>query len=702
MECISQIQIMEFVMENKRVCITGEVLRFYYDENAFYQIAVSDIPWYSLGCPWKYEACQWILRERFEKENQFIFHYSRNDIGCVLTFSEERQDLRLKVKFCNEGCSEAYQFAGGITVSITGKSKMKVTIPHLIYNDNPSAAPDRIVAHIGKIPGEGTVVEEHRLPIPAANIEWQEEGGFPYLTLTSVPQVSEGREEEYWAIGVLKETGGNRMISTSGPLMFNGLRDVYYGGQCTPMPYKKGYRTLKSGEIIEKEYYLSWGFNREEGRGFQNLTEAGYRILNPYTIPRHSLKQTVEYKKNVLDSRFFQDADCCGYLTFGSANKFGNISGRPEYFLYGWTGQAVKLAWCDMVLGILTKEKLRLKRGMDVIDFFVRNSESDVPGLYRGYYVISQKQWAGMWNDPKAGLSSRIEGESLSDLLDAMLLLKSRQLEVPEEWERMALRGCAFLMDEKWQTKDGIYPLEWEVDGNISNQDISAAGMPCVQALVKAGEYFESSVYLDYAEHKYELYAKYHMETFERPFARATMDARCEDKEAGIYFFTTAAEIYKQTGKEQFRRWAELAGDWILTFVFFWETGFEKGTACEKNGFKTTGWPGVSVQNHHLDVFFPTYEMYEFGVLSGTERMRNMALHVRNALTYGICTKEGEWGYNVVGEQGEQYYQTNYFQLRYPLILKYLEHYRGGMQTWNPSWITAQVMSSALKFLYYT
>ncbi len=77
-----------------------------------------------------------------------------------------------------------------------------------------------------------------------------------------------------------------------------------------------------------------------------------------------------------------------------------------------------------------------------------------------------------------------------------------------------------------------------------------------------------------------------------------------------------------------------------------------------------------------------------------------LARLVSNALTQGICTREGEWGYTVIGEQGEQYYQTNYFQVRYPAILNYMEHYRGGMQVWNPSWITAQVMSSALKFHY--
>ena len=76
-----------------------------------------------------------------------------------------------------------------------------------------------------------------------------------------------------------------------------------------------------------------------------------------------------------------------------------------------------------------------------------------------------------------------------------------------------------------------------------------------------------------------------------------------------------------------------------------------------------------------------------------------MGGHVRNALTYGVCTEEGEWGYTVIGEQGEQYYQTNYFQLRYPQVLEYMGGWRGGMQVWNPSWITAQVLASELKFL---
>ena len=156
--------------------------------------------------------------------------------------------------------------------------------------------------------------------------------------------------------------------------------------------------------------------------------------------------------------------------------------------------------------------------------------------------------------------------------------------------------------------------------------------------------------------------------------------------------------MYRLTKEERFKTWAEIAGDWILTFVFFWETGFQKDTACAKKNFKTTGWPGVSVQNHHLDVFFPSFEMYQFGKISGIQKFEDMGKNVCAALTYGVCTEEGEWGFSVIGEQGEHYYHTNYFQVRYPNVMKHMNNWRGGMQVWNPSWITAQVFSSTLRF----
>ena len=75
-----------------------------------------------------------------------------------------------------------------------------------------------------------------------------------------------------------------------------------------------------------------------------------------------------------------------------------------------------------------------------------------------------------------------------------------------------------------------------------------------------------------------------------------------------------------------------------------------------------------------------------------------MGKNINAALTYGVCTKEGEWGFTVIGEQGEHYYHTNYFQAREDVI-SHIHSWRGGSQMWNPSWITAQVMSSNMHFM---
>ena len=143
------------------------------------------------------------------------------------------------------------------------------------------------------------------------------------------------------------------------------------------------------------------------------------------------------------------------------------------------------------------------ERAYDIVDFFVKNGQhKDYPGLFYGYYLIEKKEWRGVWKNPEAALASRIEGESVSDLIDVMTLLRKHNKEVPAEWEKAVKDACAFFMNDKFQTEDKIYPLGWELDGTIKDAVKNAAGMPCVLALAKASEYFDDKSYLDYAKEK--------------------------------------------------------------------------------------------------------------------------------------------------------------------------------------------------------
>lgn len=165
-----------------------------------------------------------------------------------------------------------------------------------------------------------------------------------------------------------------------------------------------------------------------------------------------------------------------------------------------------------------------------------------------------------------------------------------------------------------------------------------------------------------------------------------------------MFFFLAAHALYEVTGEDCYRDWAAVAADWILTFVYFWETGFKPGAYCADKGFRTTGWPGVSVQNHHLDVFFPCWEMASFGKKANLPFYERMGHLVADAFSHGICTTPGEWGFDVPGEQSEQFYQTNFFMSTYPELLYWVEQWRSGIRIWNPSWIIAQVLRPAIEF----
>ena len=101
------------------------------------------------------------------------------------------------------------------------------------------------------------------------------------------------------------------------------------------------------------------------------------------------------------------------------------------------------------------------------------------------------------------------------------------------------------------------------------------------------------------------------------------------------------------------------------------------------------------MQNHHLDVFFPAYELADFGRRIGNTRYERLGRLVFNAWSHGICRYPGEWEHDVPGEQGEQFYQTNYYQGPFDRTI-----WRGGYNRWNPSWIIALVLEAALRFRY--
>ncbi len=657
---------------------------------------------FSLGKPWELQGPERGALEKAQVKRRGssmvieVEHaFASIDMSLQLSFDSGR--LVMDVSWTNGG-KDLTDAVLGLAFPVEGQA-FKTTLPHCIYNDNPSADPSITIPRIGKIAGEGYICEEHRLPIPGFNLQWQLGDAHPHLSVLWWPSLlSEEDIDSCWSAGFLKTEGGYSGLILSGALMFNGAKDVTYGGQCSPLPYPGGYFRFSSGATVRKRLELSWGDEVSEGQGFRDLVWQGWDLFDPQPQPAMTVDELIRLKFQCLDSRFREDEGSSGYSCFGTANGFGNISKRPEYYLYAWTGEALKLAWCDAHRGLAEGDEKRLERASRSVDFFVAHSRNTASGLPLAYYLYERDQWGGAWFDVEDQISSRMVGCSLSDLMDYMELLRSAGREVPGSWEGYARSVCEILKAGAGRTADGVFPLKWRLDASPAAHIYTAAGVPCATALSKGGVYFNDPDLTASAEYALERYYELTARTMERPFAYSTLDASCEDKEAGMYFFSSCLQLYRNTGKDKYLDWAGIAADWIMTFQYVWEPPVRVNSAFAKSGFRILGWPGVSPQNHHLDVFFPALDLMEYGKLVGEERYGRSGRAVLDAWTHGVCVDEGDFGFSVPGEQSEQLYHTNYYGARYPEIHHHIHQWRGGIQIWNPSWITAEVLQAALRF----
>ncbi|MCY9656706.1 hypothetical protein P5G65_10645 [Paenibacillus chondroitinus] len=654
------------------------------ESSPFFTGRLNEMLSYSTGRPWRLDTPG--LRDVQVSEETGMLRISGflDKLYVTLSWTFDEQDLlRMQVSWENRSNHFIREAAVGILFALPKRSREKVTIPHMIYNNNPSSDPNRIVPRLGVEPGLGFICEEHRMPIPCVNVEWEEEET-RFLTLFSIPDFVETEDGvvHYGSLGAIQEESRITAVALSGVLMFNGEKDTCFIAKNTTQSYTDGYTDFEQGRTLTKIYALDWGVADRRGHAFREIVRKGDKLFAPVGSGPLSLDEMIRLKTNAMDDRYRSgEQGAAGYIKFTDSN--GTVPKHPLHYMYGWTGQCLKLAWCDAKLGIENRQEKRVQNCRRAVDFYVKQSRTEVPGVRHSMYRLNEGVWDDFYWNKQPVVSSRSYGETIADLAEITLLFRENGLEVPRSWIEALRESADFLLGGALLT--GIYPSAWRMDGTPADDMITAAGIPCLIALVKAYWITQESNYLEFAERMMQRYYELHVETFERPFARSTLDAKCEDKEAGMYFFLAAYELFLLTRDERYQEWAEIAADWLLTFVYVWNPAYNQGSAFRNTDFSAVGWPGVSVQNHHLDVFFPTYEFWKFGRLTGKEQYERWGRVSLEAMGQGICTKPGEWGFSVAGEQGEGFFQT------------YWNH-RGHSNKWNPSWVIALVLHNALRF----
>jgi hypothetical protein len=611
--------------------------------------------------------------------------------------------LHADVTWRNPSADPIGDLAVGLALPLPAAPPESVTLPQVLYRGNPSADPGRTVPRLrpaaGGAPGGadgaacgGLVVEEHRLPVPCVHAEWPGPAGTRFLTMYArtpgagslgalagwgYPHARRGyrpRAPALWGSAVGEHT---TLLATSGTLMFDGVPDVAYTHKSTTSARPRGYRELAPGAALTTRHALRWGRPARPGHGFRDMVHHGLRRYAPGGVRPLSLDSIIELKTAALDRRWHED----GHGTAGYVKFTG--SGHVPGFLYGWTGQCLRLAWCDARLGLEHGDERRLERSRRAVDFYLAGSAAGAPpGLRMSFHRLDDGGWTAFERNGRPFISARAFGDTLGDLADIVALLRDHGRAVPGHWTEALDEGLDAVC--RGVPPGGVVPLGWRTDGSAYPGPPGAGGLPCVLALLKAERATGSRRHRRTAVRLLERYHERHADDFATPFGHATLDAACEDKEGGMAFFQCAYELLLLTGEDRYRDWAEATADWLLTWVYQWNPPQPPGSPFDRRGFDVTGWPGVSVQNHHVDVFFPVPELARFGALAGRPEYTELAGMVIHAFGQGICTRPGEWGFDDPGEQAEGFFPTDW-----------QEH--GSSNTWNPSWVTAHVLSGALR-----
>jgi len=592
--------------------------------------------------------------------------------------------LNLELRWRNTSKRRLADLAVGLLLDLGRVKDSQLTVPGVIYNDNPSADPARAVPRIGPAPGGGFVAEEDRLPIPGVNLEWREGRERRWLSVLSRPQARRSGDGQvrYGSLGAIRQEGPV-IAALSGVLMFDGKQDIRYVSKAETEVTDDGYLTLRPGESYTQRLVLDWGPQDIRGHAFRQLVHTARTVFTGAGADGLALDELIRLKTVALDNRWYQSGTVAGYTKFSDIP--GNGPRKTRHFMYGWTGQALKLAWCDAQLGFNTRDRLRIDRCRAAVEFYLSGSPTPTPGLRHNAYQAITRRWTSFRTGNRPMVSSRAYGETIADLADIITLFRAHEEPVPPSWLHALTESMTFLRSSAGaQLADGTFPVGWRLDGSPAATTVSSAGIPCVLAALKASEVLDDAELLSEATVWLSRYHDQHARTFDRPFSRSTLDAACEDKEAGMYYFMAAYELFRRTGDPVYESWCEVAADWLLTWVYVWSPEQDEDSPLHAAGFNAIGWPTVSVQNHHLDAFFPTYELLSFGLTTNRRSYVDAARTTLQALTQTVAISPHDWNFPLPGEQGEAVFQTHWQR-------------RGHANTWNPSWVIAVPLANALR-----
>ena len=550
----------------------------------------------------------------------------------------------------------------------------RMLIPGSIYHGNPSSTLPG--PRLSYEPGTVGLYEEHRLPIPMANIESTVDGRRLHGTLVTLPgKIDQGHkgDDHWWSLGLEYGEGFVDLLSVSGPVATNGKKSTIYGHRNGFDPYDEAYLDVAGPKRFEKTLYLDLGVGLKKGHSYRRAMWKAFDIFHPIDVPHIPFAEAMALKTQYAKGTFFRDApDVAGFCAWPWPNR---------HFQYGWCGGNISIAYGLLSHAGRTDDRQALRQAVDTIDFFTNHCEQDVKGMLYGDYFAAPaltspygvyakgNGWQPtQFHGAEPAISSRQLGETLERLAEAITLARKLKLDrQADRWQATLRKGCDFLM--RSPRHQAMFPRAWNTDGTARGWDgnrpedpgwLSTAGAYCVGPLVRMGRFSGEKKYVELAEEVLAGYWKQFGEDQSTPPWGGTHDAGAEDKEAGWGLMKAALDVYETTKDPKHLEWAQLAADWTMTWMYFHNVGMPQSDLLREQ-MNTIGWTFISTQNQEIDVFgfWMAPDYYRLGQLLDDERYKQVGKILFDASTQTIARPGAMFGQAAPGIQGEHYNHSN-------------------------------------------
>ena len=338
---------------------------------------------------------QWLFQDRVTLEGDFV---------------------RIDRTFDHQGPGPAGKVTLLTRVRVAIGPDVRMLIPGSIYNGNPgSTMPGpRLAAEAG----QAGIYEEHRLPIPMANVESAAVtgGGRVHGSMLALPsRIAHGHkgDDQWWSLGLEFGDGFCDLLSLSGPVATNGQRSTIYGHRNGFDSYDEAYLDLPGAACFSKTVYLDLGAGRPAGQSYRDMVWKAYDVLQPVETPHVEFAQAMALKYHYAKTTFYRSpAGAAGYCWFPWPNRV---------FQYSWCGGGESIAWAMLCQAERTGDEQARRQGIEAIDFYLRNGPTPTPGLYYGDFQADQNRWVpASFHGGQPGISSRQFGETFDHLVDAV------------------------------------------------------------------------------------------------------------------------------------------------------------------------------------------------------------------------------------------------------------------------------------------